>query len=128
MSEYVKINIKESVRAELKEQAKARGKTLADYIEWLAGNKEVKESNNDDLLEQLDQKYENPEVDPLVANLAPGELPECCQGIYNDPTHPVPTCPHWKKAWVNYYGEKRVHYQNTLTGGSYFDYFKTYVN
>ena len=75
------------------------------------------------LLEELD----NPKVDPIIANLAPGELPECCQGIYDDPEHPVPTCEHWEKAWVNNYGNKVVHYRNKLTGGSYFDYFNKYV-
>lgn len=77
----------------------------------------------DALLEELD----NPKVDPILADLAPGELPECCQGIYDDPEHPVPTCEHWEKAWVNNYGNKVVHYRNKLTGGSYFDYFNKYV-
>ena len=123
--QYVKVNIKESVRSQLKEQAKAAGKTLADYIEWLAGQKlaagHIDEA--DALLEELD----NPKVDPILADLAPGELPECCQGIYDDPEHPVPTCEHWEKAWVNNYGNKVVHYRNKLTGGSYFDYFNKYV-
>ena len=123
--QYVKVNIKESVRSQLKEQAKAAGKTLADYIEWLAGQKlaagPIDEA--DALLEELD----NPKVDPILADLAPGELPECCQGIYDDPEHPVPTCEHWEKAWVNNYGNKVVHYRNKLTGGSYFDYFNKYV-
>lgn len=123
--QYVKVNIKESVRSQLKEQAKGAGKTLADYIEWLAGQKlaagPIDEA--DALLEELD----NPKVDPILADLAPGELPECCQGIYDDPEHPVPTCEHWEKAWVNNYGNKVVHYRNKLTGGSYFDYFNKYV-
>ena len=122
--QYVKVNIKESVRSQLKEQAKAAGKTLADYIEWLAGQKLAAPIDEADaLLEELD----NPKVDPILANLAPGELPLCCQGIYDDPEHPVPTCEHWEKAWVNHYGNKVVHYRNKLTGGSYFDYFNKYV-
>ena len=122
--QYVKVNIKESVRSQLKEQAKAAGKTLADYIEWLAGQKAAAPIDEADaLLEELD----NPKVDPILADLAPGELPECCQGIYDDPEHPVPTCEHWEKAWVNNYGNKVVHYRNKLTGGSYFDYFNKYV-
>ena len=122
--QYVKVNIKESVRSQLKEQAKAAGKTLADYIEWLAGQKLAAPIDEADaLLEELD----NPKVDPILADLAPGELPECCQGIYDDPEHPVPTCEHWEKAWVNNYGNKVVHYRNKLTGGSYFDYFNKYV-
>ena len=122
--QYVKVNIKESVRSQLKEQAKAAGKTLADYIEWLAGQKLAAPIDEADaLLEELD----NPKVDPILADLAPGELPECCQGIYDDPERPVPTCEHWEKAWVNNYGNKVVHYRNKLTGGSYFDYFNKYV-
>lgn len=126
--QYVKVNIKESVRSQLKEQAKGAGKTLADYIEWLAGQQLGATTDEaDKLLESLDNKYENPDIDPLIADLAPGELPECCQSIYDDPEHPVPTCPHWEKAWVNYYGRKVVHYRNVLTGASYFDYFKKYT-
>lgn len=100
--------------------------TVSDLIARLLGGASTDEA--DALLEQLDNKYENPSVDPLLANLAPGELPECCQGIYDDPERPVPTCEHWEKAWVNHYGNKVVHYKNKLTGGSYFDYFNTYVN
>ena len=76
---------------------------------------------------KLAQMDEGRNLDPLIVDLAQGELPECCQGIYDDPEHPVPTCPHWEKAWVNYYGGKVVHYRNKLTGGSYFDYFNKYV-
>lgn len=124
--QYVKVNIKEGVRAKLKEQARAKNMTLADYIEWLSGqtNKQI----DDIALEQLDNEYEHQSVDPLLADLAPGELPPCCQEIYDDPERPVPTCEHWEKAWVNHYGNKVVHYRNKLTGGSYFDYFNTYVN
>jgi hypothetical protein len=128
--QYVKVNIKESTRTKLKDQARTKGMTLADYIEWLGANVSAKPiaDEADQLLEQLDNKYENPTVDPLLEGLAPGELPECCQGIYDDPERPVPTCEHWEKAWVNHYGNKVVHYKNKLTGGSYFDYFNTYVN
>lgn len=127
MDQYVKINIKESVRTKLKEQAAAKGMTLADYIESLAAgmDKSVEEPMDeaDILVEQLD----NPKVDPMLANLTPGELPSCCQSIYDAPERPVPTCEHWEKAWVNHYGNKIVHYRNKLTGGSYFDYFNKYV-
>lgn len=104
--------------------AKKNGETVSDLISRLLGG-EADEA--DKLLEDLDNKYENPPLDPLIANLAPGELPPCCQEIYDDPEHPVPTCPHWEKAWVNYYGRKVVHYRNVLTGASYFDYFKKYT-
>ena len=78
-----------------------------------------------DLVDQLDAAAEA--VDPLIADLPQGELPPCCQTIFDDPEHPTPTCPHWKKAWVYHYGNRIVHYKNTLTGGSYFDYFNKYV-
>lgn len=125
--QYVKVNIKESVRSQLKEQAKGAGKTLADYIEWLAGQKLDTKDDVADEADALLEELDNPKVDPIIANLAPGELPECCQSIYDDPEHPVPTCEHWEKAWVNNYGNKVVHYRNKLTGGSYFDYFNKYV-
>lgn len=107
--------------------AKSDAETVSDLIaRLLDDNKRLATAPIDEadaLLEELD----NPKVDPILADLAPGELPECCQGIYDDPEHPVPTCEHWEKAWVNNYGNKVVHYRNKLTGGSYFDYFNKYV-
>lgn len=107
--------------------AKSDDETVSDLIaRLLDDNKRLATAPIDEadaLLEELD----NPKVDPILADLAPGELPECCQGIYDDPEHPVPTCEHWEKAWVNNYGNKVVHYRNKLTGGSYFDYFNKYV-
>ena len=109
--------------------AKSDTETVSDLIaRLLDDNKRLAATTApideaDALLEELD----NPKVDPMLADLAPGELPECCQGIYDDPEHPVPTCEHWEKAWVNNYGNKVVHYRNKLTGGSYFDYFNKYV-
>lgn len=120
MDKYVKINIKESVRGQLKEQAAGKGMTLADYIEWLSKNRLDEEA--DKLVEELD----NPPVPAALQNLKPGELPPCCQLIYDDPEDPTPQCDHWEKAWVNYYGNKVVHYKNKLTGGSYFDYYNKY--
>ena len=102
--------------------AKSDDETVSDLIaRLLDGAAPIDEA--DALLEELD----NPKVDPILADLAPGELPLCCQSIYDDPEHPVPTCEHWEKAWVNHYGNKVVHYRNKLTGGSYFDYFNKYV-
>lgn len=106
--------------------AKKEGETVSDLIARLLSGEEPTDEA-DKLLESLDHKYENQPLDPLIADLAPGELPPCCQEIYDDPEHPVPTCPHWEKAWVNYYGRKVVHYRNVLTGASYFDYFKKYT-
>ena len=122
---YVAIRIDEGAAEMLNRYAAEKGLTKSQaIISALKNNKD----EADQLLEELDNKYENPSVDPLLEGLAPGELPECCQGIYDDPERPVPTCEHWEKAWVNHYGNKVVHYKNKLTGGSYFDYFNTYVN
>lgn len=129
MAEYVNIRIRKDTYERLKELS--AGVPLVRFLDdacrhWSDNSKDKDEA--DALLEELDDKYENPTVDPLLEGLAPGELPECCQGIYDDPERPVPTCEHWEKAWVNHYGNKVVHYKNKLTGGSYFDYFNTYVN
>lgn len=92
--QYVKVNIKESVRSQLKEQAKGAGKTLADYIEWLAGaHLDTKDlaAEADQLLEQLDKQETY--VDPLIRDLEPDELPECCQSIYGGSVKD--RCEHW---------------------------------
>lgn len=128
--QYVKVNIKESVRSQLKEQAKAAGKTLADYIEWLAGQKLAAApiDEADALLEQLDHENEHPEsmLSPedqeLFERLEPGELPECCQEYYTSGTK----CRHWHKEYVNYYGKRVIGYRNTLTGGTNYDYQTLY--
>ena len=119
---YVAIRIDEEAARVLNQYAAEHGMTKSQAI--LSA---LKGDEADKLLEDLDNKYENPALDPLIADLAPGELPECCQSIYDDPEHPVPSCPHWEKAWVNYYGRKVVHYRNVLTGANYFDYFKKYT-
>lgn len=128
--QYVKVNIKESVRSQLKEQAKAAGKTLADYIEWLAGQKfgAAPIDEADALLERLDNENEHPEstLSPedqeLFERLEPGELPECCQEYYTSGTK----CRHWHKEYVNYYGKRVIGYRNTLTGGTNYDYQTLY--
>lgn len=126
MAEYVNIRIRKDTYERLKELS--AGVPLVRFLDDACRHWSDNSKDADALLEELDNKYENPTVDPLLADLAPGELPECCQGIYDDPERPVPTCEHWEKAWVNHYGNKVVHYKNKLTGGSYFDYFNTYVN
>lgn len=107
MDQYVKINIKESVRTKLKEQAAARGMTLADYIESLAAESSQKPQTDeaDALLEQLDKQHDEWHVDPLIKDLGPDELPECCQSIYDDPTS---HCEHWED-------RRPVGYWNKLT-------------
>lgn len=134
MDQYVKVNIKESVRTHLKEQAAVKGMTLADYIESLAGapvEKQVDEA--DALLEELDRKNEHPEDylseedRAILKGLAPGELPPCCQEIFDDPEHPVPTCKHWRQAYENYYGQRMWGYVNDLVGGGYRTWFSKYV-
>lgn len=136
MDQYVKVNIKESVRTKLKEQAASKGKTLADYIEWLAGkNVDTKglAEEADALLEELDNKNEHPEDymseedKAILEDLAPGELPACCQEIFDDPEHPAPTCKHWRKAYENYYGQRMWGYVNDLVGGGYRTWFSKYV-
>lgn len=126
MDQYVKVNIKESVRTKLKEQAASKRMTLADYIESLAA-----ESTTDDgerLLEELDSQNEHPEdyLSPedreLFERLEPGELPECCQEYYTSGTK----CRHWHKEYVNYYGKRVIGYRNTLTGGTNYDYQTLY--
>lgn len=92
--QYVKVNIKESVRSQLKEQAKGAGKTLADYIEWLATQVNAAPAA-DALLEQLDTQSNDPYAQ--YRNLDDGELPECCQGIYSGLAKN--RCEHWE--WVN---------------------------
>ena len=126
MDQYVKVNIKESVRTKLKEQAASKGMTLADYIESLAAESTTDEGER--LLEQLDYQNEHPEsmLSPedqeLFERLEPGELPECCQEYYTSGTK----CRHWHKEYVNYYGKRVIGYRNTLTGGTNYDYQTLY--
>ena len=133
MDQYVKVNIKESVRTKLKASAAEKGMTLADYIEWLADSKDSKQDEADKLLDELDNQNEHPEgsLSPedraILENLAPGELPACCQEIFDDPEHPVPTCKHWRKAYENYYGQRMWGYVNDLVGGGYRTWFSKYV-
>lgn len=130
MEQYVKINIKEPVRAKLKQQAADKDMTLADYIEWLANtvNQAPETTPTPDEADVLMDKMENSPEELLSAEdrelfdkLEPGELPECCQELYSGKK-----CRHWKKTYVNYYGRKVLGYQNTLTGGTNYDYQTLY--
>lgn len=90
MEQYVKINVKESVRIKLKQLAAENGQTLADYIESLI------RVAPDDLLDELDKKSSDPYAS-LRQNLDDDELPECCQGIFTGLAKD--RCEHWE--WVN---------------------------
>ena len=123
MDQYVKINIKESVRTKLKKQAADKRMTLADYIEWLA-NSATTPDEADELMDKMENSPEellSAEDRKLFDELEPGELPECCQELYSGKK-----CRHWRKTYVNYYGRKILGYQNTLTGGTNYDYQTLY--
>lgn len=105
--QYVKVNIKESTRTKLKDQARTKGMTLADYIEWLGANVSAAPiaDEADKLLEELDAKSDN-YVNPLLEGLDPDELPECCQDFLK--SQGSKNCGHWE--------DRRPRgYYNTLT-------------
>lgn len=125
---YVSIRIDESAAEILNRKCAELGLTKSQVV--VRGCDALGKTEADDadaLLEKLDKQYDNPPIDPIAMGLRPGELPECCQLIYQDPEDPTPQCAHWEKAWVNYYGRKVLHYRNKLTGLSYFDYFNKYM-
>lgn len=131
MEQYVKINIKEPVRAKLKQQAADKDMTLADYIEWLANTvNSVPETEKDEADAIMDRLEHVPtaEDQKIMEHLMPGELPECCQEIYSeeDPKEEN-MCEHWERAWVNFYGKQIWSLRNRLTGGSYQDYMQEYL-
>ena len=82
--------------------AKSDSETVSDLISRLLDGAA---NEADALLEQLDKKSEEFVVDPLIRDLGPDELPECCQSIYDDPkSH----CEHWED-------RRPVGYWNKLT-------------
>lgn len=126
---YVNIRVRKETYEKLKELA--AGKPLVQFIDSLLENKP---DEADALIDKLDYQNEHPESTlsdedrKLLEGLAPGELPECCQRIYDDPENiDMSLACHWEKAYVNHYGNRVWHLRNTLTGGSYFDYFNKYV-
>lgn len=128
---YVKINVKETVRARLKELASLNGMTLADYIESISKptpDTAPSAPTTVDLVDKLDYEAEHPEssLSPedreLFEQLEPGELPPCCQEYYISGEK----CRHWHKEYVNYYGKRVIGYRNTLTGGTNYDYQTLY--
>ena len=114
--------------------AKSDAETVSDLIARMLDYNErvsasvVQPDEADRLLEQLDNKYEHPEVclsaedQKLFDSLEPGELPECCQEYYSNGTK----CRHWHKEYVKYFGKPVLGYRNTLTGGSNYDYVNEY--
>lgn len=99
---YVAIRIDEGAAEMLNRYAAEKGLTKSQaIISALKNNKD----EADQLLEQLDKKSEEFVVDPLIRDLGPDELPECCQSIYADPkSH----CEHWED-------RRPVGYWNKLT-------------
>lgn len=127
------LRIKPETHNKLKKRAAEEGLSMGETIDKLLGAGEQDEGER--LLEELDNKNEHPEDymsdedKAVLRGLGPGELPECCQRIYDDPEHIDMSlaCGHWEKAYVNHYGNRIWHLRNKLTGGSYFDYFNKYV-
>lgn len=99
---YVAIRIDEGAAEMLNRYAAEKGLTKSQaIISALKNNKD----EADQLLEELDKKSEEFVVDPLIKDLGPDELPECCQSIYDDPkSH----CEHWED-------RRPVGYWNKLT-------------
>lgn len=124
MDQYVKVNIKESVRTKLKEQAASKGKTLADYIEWLAGEDvDTKDlaDEADQLLEQLNDKYEKqnePTIEAIdTSDWVAGVAPECCCDFYYNYfyNHKSEPCEHWKRVkWTDRNGRTKINWYNNL--------------
>ncbi len=113
--------------------AKSDTETVSDLIaRLLDGRLATTIDEADALVEQLDnenehQDYLSEEDKAILRDLAPGELPACCQEIFDDPEHPVPTCKHWRQAYENYYGQRAWGYVNDLVGGGYRTWFSKYV-
>lgn len=129
------LRIKPETHNKLKLRAAQEGLSMGETIDKLLGAEKTEKIQDeaDALLEQLDYQNEHPEstLSPedraILENLAPGELPPCCQEIFDDPEHPVPTCKHWRQAYENYYGQRMWGYVNDLVGGGYRTWFNKYV-
>lgn len=129
------LRIKPETHNKLKLRAAAEGLSMGETIDKLLGaEKPIANTDEADaLLDKLDYQNEHPESmlseedKAILANLAPGELPACCQEIFDDPEHPVPTCKHWRQAYENYYGQRMWGYVNDLVGGGYRTWFSKYV-
>lgn len=124
------IKVTDELYDRLKERA--NGQPIPQLLRALLDGEAFKD-DADALLEQLDNENEHPEDylseedRAILRDLAPGELPACCQEIFDDPEHPVPTCKHWRQAYENYYGQRMWGYVNDLVGGGYRTWFNKYV-
>lgn len=125
------LRIKPETHNKLKLRAAQEGLSMGETIDKLLGAE--KQDEADALLDKLDYQNEHPESmlsdedRAILTNLAPGELPACCQEIFDDPETPVPTCKHWRQAYENYYGQRMWGYVNDLVGGGYRTWFSKYV-
>ena len=115
--------------------AKSDTETVSDLIARLLDGRLATApiDEADALVEQLDNENEHPEDylseedRAILRDLAPGELPACCQEIFDDPEHPVPACKHCRQAYENYYGQRAWGYVNDLVGGGSRTWFSKYV-
>lgn len=117
--QYVKVNIKESVRSRLKEQAKAAGKTLADYIEWLAEQKLAAApiDEADALVEQLDSSRPADTEIIDMSDWVNGDAPECCIDTIANDFKPGHVCPDWVRVgYTDKNGLRRQSWFNNRTG------------
>ena len=103
MDQYVKINIKESVRTKLKEQAAVKGMTLADYIESLAAGSQPTQPKDTEIIDMSDW------VD--------GDAPECCIDTIANDFKPGHVCPDWVRlGYTDKNGLRRQAWFNNRTG------------
>lgn len=123
--EWKQLRLRADIHEKLKARADAEKISMGELIERLLGAESAPEPDEADVL--MDKMENSPEEllsaedRKLFDELEPGELPECCQELYSGKK-----CRHWKKTYVNYYGRKVLGYQNTLTGGSNYDYQTLY--
>lgn len=82
--------------------------TVSDLISRLLdGASTVQTDEADALLEQLDKKSEEFVVDPLIKDLGPDELPECCQAFLKSEGYE--NCGHWEDRRPTGYLNKLTH-------------------
>ena len=98
MAEYVNIRVRKDTYERLKELS--AGVPLVRFLDdasrhWESYSRNSRNSKDeaDVTLEQLDKQAEETYVDPLIRDLEPDELPECCQSIYGGSIKE--RCEHW---------------------------------